>query len=233
VTRLATPIICLVTDRQRLCPDARTTTAEVAALERWIGAAIEAGVSMVHLREPDLDASALCALAERVGVRARESGTALVVNDRVDVAIAAGAVGVHLKADAPAAGRIRPLLPEGSLVGRSVHDEAGAADATADYLFFGTVHRTGSKPAGHPVAGLAGLSAAVAAARSTPVVAIGGVTVDGAAGCAAAGAAGVAGIGIFLPPARGDESRTLVDTVGRLRAAFATRGTAGPSDCVV
>jgi thiamine-phosphate pyrophosphorylase len=123
----------------------------------------------------------------------------VVVNDRLDVALAAGAHGVHLRGDSYPAARVRAVVPPGFLVGRSVHS-AGEAVAVAaaggvDYLVFGSVFATASK-AGQPPAGLPEL-AAVAAAVPVPVLAVGGVTVEHAGRVAQAGAAGAAAIGLF------------------------------------
>ena len=156
---LPRPCICLITDRHRLTPDARTERDELVALERLVVDACESEIDLIQLREKDLDARAYAALLVRVMSRA-PAGARLVVNDRVDVAHAAGAAGVHLPADAPSAGRVRALWP-GSIIGRSVHSAHEVAefaevteDRRPDYLIFGTVFSTASKPAGSPAARL-------------------------------------------------------------------------------
>jgi thiamine-phosphate pyrophosphorylase len=192
--------VCLVTDRRRTSPGARTTAAEIAGLEVLLDEAIEAGVDLIHVRERDLDAGRLRDLVVRL--MARASGrTRIVVGDRVDVAVAARADGVHVRGDGPDVRRVRGLLEDGALVGRSVHlgDPPGAGEG-ADYVIFGPVYQTASKPEGWHPAGVEGLRQAVAAGGR--VVAIGGITPDRVAACLAAGARGVAGIGIFLPPDR-------------------------------
>jgi thiamine-phosphate diphosphorylase len=192
----ASPVICLVTDRHRLAPDAGTEQA-VPALERFLDQAVETGVDLIQVRERDLDAGVLCRLVRRVVDRARGSGVRVVVNDRPDVALAAGADGVHLRGDSPAAARVRPLSP-GWIIGRSVHSsDAVEPDADADYLLFGSVFSTTSKPGLLP-SGVAPLTA-LAASSSRPVLAIGGITPDNARECRRAGAAGIAAIGAFLP----------------------------------
>jgi len=112
------------------------------------------------------------------------------------------------------------MVPGEFLVGRSVHSVgeamAAAADGGCDYLVFGTVFESQSKPAGHGVAGLGAL-AEVCAAVPLPVLAIGGMTVDRVPDIVRAGAAGLAAIGLF---AAGGE-RALRDTVGQIRLAFA------------
>jgi thiamine-phosphate pyrophosphorylase len=122
----------------------------------------------------------------------------VLVNDRLDVALACGADGVHLRADSMSAAAARRLAPPPFLLGRSVHsvDEAATA-GDVDYLLAGTVWATRSKPHGHPCLGLTGLEAIVRS-TSVPVVAIGGVTIDRARAARAVGAAGVAAIGLFM-----------------------------------
>jgi len=127
----------------------------------------------------------------------------VLVNDRLDVALAAGAHGVHLRGDSCSAARVRPLSPRGFVIGRSIHtaDEAArvVADGGLDYLVFGPVYETISKP-GRTPAGLDALRA-VAASTTIPVLAVGGVTRDRFASIGRAGAAGMAAIGLFASAA--------------------------------
>lgn len=221
MSRIVRPCVYLVTDRRRLAPDARTLRDELAALERWLEEALDARVDVVQVRERDLEAGTAKTLAARVTGQARGRDTAVLVNDRADVAMAAGAHGVHLRGDGPPVDRVRQLGGRGWLVGRSVHsrDEA-VAHRAADYLLFGTVFPGGSKPTGAPLAGLEALRAAVSASGGTPVIAIGGITPKRAALCAKAGATGVAGIGVFLPPGRAPTAMGVAPAVTALRAAF-------------
>jgi thiamine-phosphate diphosphorylase len=189
---LARPIICLVTDRRRL------PQPDEDALVRLVAHASAAGVNLVHIRERDLDDRRLLELTRRV-MTVVKAGTAVVVNDRTDVALAAGAAGVHLRADSVPADRLRRLVPEGFLIGRSVHsaaEAAKAADSGVDYVVMGTTFATASKEEGMPLAGIDGLADACRAGR-VPVLAIGGVTADNVREVAAAGAAGIAAIGLF------------------------------------
>ena len=95
---------------------------------------------LVHNTAANLEARLLCDLTRGVMARAAGTATRVVVNDRVDVAVAAAASGVHLRADAPAVQAIRDLLGGTRLIGRSVHSAAEAAQhSDADYLLFGTV----------------------------------------------------------------------------------------------
>ena len=202
------PVICVITDgRLRSVDDAAPWLARVAA-------AAQAGAHLIQVRERTLDDRALSMIVRRCrdvvqGTRAR-----VVVNDRLDVALACGADGVHLKSDSYPVRRAREITPRGFLVGRSVHSatEAAAAGQGADYLIFGTVFATASKPGRTPV-GTTALAAAVLA-TPVPILAVGGVTVDTAAAVARAGAAGIAAIGVFTGPTP-DDVATSVDRIAR------------------
>lgn len=211
--------ICLVTDRRQLSPDARTPREEVTALAHWLEEAVSAGVDLIHLRERDLPANLLCDLARAVAAAARGSRTRVVVNDRADVALAAGCDGVHLRGDGPPVARVRALGAGREatwLVGRSVHAiEEARTHADADYLLFGAVFESGPKPG-------RGVDALRQVVEAVPgdVIAIGGVTVARAAQCRAAGAAGVAAIRLFLPPGRTADAVGITTGVAQLRIAF-------------
>src|SRR5207247_1866179 len=121
--------------------------------------AVHAGVDLIQVRERDLEAAALAALVRDVLAAARGTPTRVVVNDRLDVALACGADGVHLRHDSVRAETVRTIAPAGFLVGRSVHDLAEAEGAgPVDYLIAGTVFPTPSKPAATPILGLDGLA---------------------------------------------------------------------------
>jgi len=160
------------------------------------------GVHLVQIRERDLDGGPLTRLVSACVDAIRGTRARVLVNDRFDVAVAAGAHGVHLRGDSFPAPRIRAYAPPGFLIGRSVHsasDAVMAADGDAvDYLIFGTVFESRSKP-DRVAAGLRELTA-VADATRIPVLAIGGMTSDRIADVMRAGAAGVAGISMFDMP---------------------------------
>jgi thiamine-phosphate diphosphorylase len=179
-------VILIVTDRRRR--DIVDQAAEAAA----------AGIDFLQIRERDLEAGALAAVTAAAVRVTRGSPTRVLVNDRLDVAIAAGADGVHLRADSIAAEAVRALAPRPFLVSRSVHsvNDARAAGPDVDFLVAGTVFPTRSKGPAHRLLGLDGLRA-ICAAVSVPVLAIGGVGEDRLDAIRAAGAAGVAGIGWF------------------------------------
>jgi thiamine-phosphate pyrophosphorylase len=196
--------ICLVTDRRRRSP------VEQAA------EAVDAGVDIIQIRERDIEAAELVALVTRVVRVARGSPTRVVVNDRLDVAMACNAHGVHLRGDSVAPARVREMVPPGFLVGRSVHqiDEAIAVAPHVDYLIAGTVFPTSSKPGRTELLGLSGL-ASIAAAVRVPVLAIGGIAVEHAGDLGAAGAAGIAAVSLFA-----DAERPIKEVIRPLRARF-------------
>jgi len=201
------PVICLVTGG-----------GPAKALLALIRDAALAGVDLIQVREPGLDDRTLVTLTRDAVDAARQTHCRVVVNDRVDIALAADAAGVHLRGASMSATRVRGVIDGSFLVGRSVHDRQealAAAQSGCDYLIFGTVFPSRSKPPGHPVAGLAQLHE-IATAVHIPVLAIGGISTENAAVAIAAGAAGVAGIELF----RSDVP--IASTVSCLRRSFDT-----------
>lgn len=193
-------ILCLVTDRRRLGAALRLGAGEWAdALRAQVFAAAAAGIDVVQLREPDMEAADLRRLAKALVADTRHTATRIVVNDRLDVALAAGAAGVHLKERSFSVQSARAITPAGFMIGRSVHEGAAQDFAnTADYVVAGTVLPTASKPA-VTCLGWVGLAALVRAATGTPVLAIGGIDLPSIPLVAASGAAGLAAIGAFIP----------------------------------
>lgn len=166
-----------------------------------IAAAVAGGADWVQLRERALPAGALLAWADEVAVAARAAGRAvkILVNRRVDVALATEADGVHLGFDAMAPGPARALLGAGRLVGVSAHapgELAGAAAEGADYAHLAPIFAPFSKPPERPALGLAALGAA--RASGLPVLAQGGIDAARARAAVHAGAAGVAVTGAVL-----------------------------------
>jgi len=154
----------------------------------------------IQIREKDLSARDLFELTRSVLAQPNPRGVKILVNTRIDVALAAGASGAHLPANSPAPLAWRAVTPPGFLLGVSCHAQEEVREAAgegADYVFFGPVFSPLSKPAQSPPVGLGGLSRAVAAAGKIPVLALGGITRANAAACIEAGAAGVAGISLF------------------------------------
>ena len=163
---------------------------------------LRAGVDLVQIREKDLTGRELMALVEEALGATRRPGrgdTAVVVNDRVDVALAAGAAGVHLGAHSMPAQVVRRFAPRPFVIGVSCHSlgEAMAAESGgADYLVLGPVFETPSKLGYGPPLGLEKLRNITSRIR-IPVLALGGITVDRIRPCLEAGASGIAGIRIF------------------------------------
>ncbi len=190
-------ILQLVTDRRRLAPGAGEPERVLCVLEQ-VGHAVDAGIDVVQVREHDLDARALAALVSQALALTRGTSTRLVVNERLDVALACGADGVHLRGISFTAARVRSLAGSGFLIGRSVRSVEEARDAgPVDYLLAGTVWPTPSKPEEHALLGPDGLRLIVDAVR-VPVLAIGGVDAGRLEALAATGAAGVAAIGAWM-----------------------------------
>jgi thiamine-phosphate pyrophosphorylase len=212
------PRLLLITDRRA----ARRPLAEAVAL------AVRGGVTGVQVREPDLAAGDLLALVRSVLPAARAGGAVVVVNDRIDVAIAAGADGVHLRRTSLPPAEARRILGPGALVGVSTHEEAEVAAAFADgadYVVFGPVFPTPSKE------GLLAPRGAdefrrVAAGAAGPVLALGGMDAVRAAGLGVRPPHGVAAIrailGVDDPEAA---ARALAAAIGFERAeGFEDRG---------
>lgn len=150
----------------------------------------------VHLRGHGLGGGELFRIGEALATRAEATGAFLLVNDRIDVALAVGANGVQLGRRSLPVDVARRVLGGAVTIGYSAHDaeEAGrAVDDGADFVFFGTVYPSATHP-GETPAGVPGLRAATAAV-SRPVLAIGGITPDRVREVMAAGAYGVAVLG--------------------------------------
>jgi thiamine-phosphate pyrophosphorylase len=221
------PVVCYVTDRKALpAPD------PIAALHSSIRRAVAAGVDWVQIREKDLPARELLALtkaaieaaAESRGARSRAAR--VIVNDRLDVALAAGAAGVHLgRESVPAAEVVRWCrsgnAPADFRIGVSCHsltDVQAAEAAGASYALFGPVFDTPSKrPFGAPQ-GIAKIAEACQAVR-IPVIAIGGVDEKNAVECLRVGAAGIAAIRLFQEERGGDLLAALISPLHERRVS--------------
>ena len=213
------PIICYVTDRRVL-----TNHGDLLPVIRR---AVAAGVDWIQIREKDLHSRELLALANEAVKAAGGSATKILVNDRLDIAIAAGAAGVHLAETSVPIGAVNTwrggaIYKDGKaqgggfLIGASCHsvESARATEKNgADYLFFGPVFATPSKAAHGAPQGINRL-AEVSASVKIPVIAIGGVSLENARECIAAGAVGVAAIRMF------QEAVELGELVARLRQGF-------------
>jgi thiamine-phosphate pyrophosphorylase len=199
--------LCYITDRLALEP---------APLLPRVEEAIGAGVDLVQIREKDLPTRPLLGLVAAAVEAARGRQTRILVNDRLDVALACGAAGVHLGTHSMPAGVVRQQVPPGFLVGVSCHslqDALAAESDGASYIVFGPVFETPSKLGYGPPLGLAKLRDA-ATQVSIPVLALGGVTVERVRACLEAGAAGIAGISIF------QKCESVAERVAELRIAI-------------
>ena len=177
-----------------------------------------AGLKAVQLREKDLAARDLLAVATSIRESTRGHGARFLVNDRADVALACGADGVQRTHTSLPVRALRAISPPSFLIGASVHSVAQAREAEAegaDFLVFGPVHDTPSKRAYGPPQGLSALSL-VTAAVDKPVLAVGGVTPARVAAILGAGAAGVAVISAILAADRPcDATKAFLDALGR------------------
>lgn len=203
------PILCYVTARRSL--PAAAPLDPLASLVRSLHAMASAGVDWIQIREKDLAARELATLTREALLRgkgtrteSRSAAMRILVNDRLDVALAERAGGVHLGENSlPVAEAQRLVEPHAFgadfLVGVSCHSLEAAKRAARDgasYLFFGPVFATPSKAAFGPSQGLGPL-AEVCRSVPIPVLAIGGITLENAASCFTAGARGIAAIRLF------------------------------------
>jgi thiamine-phosphate pyrophosphorylase len=209
-----------ITDRRQLSPD---PVERMRLLLERIRMAAAAGVDAIQLREKDLNARELTNLGLRAAETVRQANAAegsrrrtrLLINSRVDVAIASGADGVHLRSDDISAADARAIFSRAGatqpFIGVSCHTarEVGlAAGHGADFAVFGPVF---GKAGSENPAGIEGLVLASRAGMpSFPVLALGGVTAENAASCIYAGVAGIAGIRIF-------QNGNIMELVSRLR----------------
>jgi thiamine-phosphate pyrophosphorylase len=228
LSRPRAPLLCYVTDRRNLVPtetsEARRTFDTHKVLLEKIAPAAAAGIDWIQIREKDLSGKE-CSLLTREAARfvaspspggatnapisskaealSERVSTRIFVNDRLDVALAAKAGGVHLgeKSLPPEEARrlVKSFQREDFLIGVSCHSLEAASAAErggADYLFFGPMFATPSKAAYGAPQGLERL-AEVCRAAAAPVLAIGGITLENAADCFSAGASGIAAIRLF------------------------------------
>jgi thiamine-phosphate pyrophosphorylase len=210
----AAPLLYLVTDRH--ATGARPLPEVIALALDGLGRIVPAGAVAVQLREKDLDARRLLELARPLRAVTAARGARLFINDRVDVALAVGADGVHLGGGALTVDDVHALGP-GLAIAVSTHSVAEvvrhAADRRISFVVFGPVFETPSKRAHGPPLGLSALRAACA--TTAEVVAIGGVDPERAGACRAAGAAGIAVIRAVLAVPHPD--RAAADFLERLK----------------
>ena len=194
------PLLYIITDRH-----ATAGRPLAAVIERALAGAADAGVThgtvAVQLREKDLEARALLALARPLRAITDTYAAAFFINDRVDVALAAGADGVHLGGTSMRPADVAAIAPSlgTAISAHGAADLAPVADSTnLRFAVLGPIFETPSKRTmGNPL-GLDVLAATSATSSTVPVLAIGGITVDGARACVKAGAAGIACIRAIL-----------------------------------
>ncbi len=198
-----------ITDRRALEPH---------PLSERIAEAIAAGVDAIQIREKDLPARALAEITGRAVEDAHGKETRILINDRLDVAQALGAHGVHLGRQSLPARVVRAAVPADFLVGVSCHslEEALEAEqAGANYVLLGPIFETPSKKAFGPPLGITKLAEATRRVK-IPILALGGITLNDVRSCLDAGAAGIAGIRIF------QDCDSLEARVKQLRATIAS-----------
>ena len=199
---LSEPILYLIT-RGVSTEATRRDSPEFQNILAQVSAAVEAEIDLIQIREKNLTARVLFELTERVAEFTRNSSTRLLVNDRADIAVGAGAGGVHLTTQSLDVAVVRKTFGGDVLIGASTHSlaEATAArKAGADFVVFGPVFETESKAQyGEPM-GLEKLAEVTRVLCGFPVLALGGINTVNAAECLSVGASGVAGISLFSDP---------------------------------
>jgi thiamine-phosphate pyrophosphorylase len=222
------PILCYVTDGRALeaapaasdlSPGEPSLPLRVRSLRASIRRAVAAGIDWIQIREKDLEVRSLVELVRFAVAEARSASTKVLVNDRLDVALAAGAAGVHLGENSlPVESASEWRRSAGRLdfrIGVSCHslESARAAErGGADYIFFGPVFATPSKASFGSPQGIERLRE-VCATVEIPVLAIGGVSAENAPACVEAGAAGIAAIRPFQDARNSEEIAALIDTL--------------------
>ena len=183
--------LLLVTDRHQVRGRALSTVLQHA---------IEAGVQAIQLRERDLSTGELLSLAREIQNMTASSSVSLIINDRVDLAMALDLPGVHLRADSLSARAVRRMVGPAQLIGVSTHsaeDVRRAGRDGADYVVLGPIFDTPSKRSFGPPLGLDLLREACCHSP-IPIFAIGGITCDRVREVRQAGAYGVAVMGALL-----------------------------------
>jgi thiamine-phosphate pyrophosphorylase len=192
---------------------------------RTIAEAIDGGADVVQLREKEMSTREMIQLGQALRELTRQRQVLFVVNDRLDVALAVEADGVHVGQDDMPAKLARQLVGPEMIVGVSattLAEAIAAADDGADYLGVGPIYPTGTKPDAAPATGLA-LVTTAKRATGLPIVAIGGIGPANAAEVIAAGADGVAVISAIVgQPDPRAAARQIRETVERAKSGRET-----------
>lgn len=225
-TQGSPPRVMLVTDRRRLTAALGIPDADwEGVLTEQIRGALAGGVDVVQVREPDLAAAQLSHFLRTLFQNVADCRARIVVNDRVDVALAVGAGGVHLPERGLPVASVRRLLGDRPMrAGRSVHGIREAARSReADYLIAGSIGASRSHPGG-AVLGWEGFRDAAAAAGRTPVFGIGGLGAGDVEQILQSGGSGLAAIGWFVPPSgHRDLAGFVQQRASELRLVFDSR----------
>ena len=213
------PLIYLITSGKTT---ARTTpvTEDFSSILQLVQAAVAAQIDLVQIREKNLSASVLYQLATTAAGITKGSASKLLINDRSDIAAAAGADGAHLTTTSLPTNIVRQAFGDNFLIGVSTHslDEATLARrGGADFVVFGPVFETASKQEYGEPQGLTSLAGVCAELSPFPVLALGGVARGNVADCIRAGARGVAAISMLQQPDR------LADIADGIRRSFGVR----------
>ncbi len=216
---LQTPTTYLITNGATTERTTTPTSDEFTRVLALVERAVSAGITLIQLREKELPARTLYDLTVRAAQITAGSATRLLVNDRADVARAAGADGVHLTTRSLEARIVRRTLGHDFLIGVSTHSLAEAStarDEGADFATFGPIFETPSKRGyGAPV-GLGALNEAARALAPFPLLALGGIALGDVHQVLQAGARGVAAIRLF------SDAHDLTDTLRAIEGAALT-----------
>jgi len=206
------PLIYLITSGETT--DRTTPAAEdYSNVLRLVRAAVVARIDLIQIREKNLSASVLYQLATSAAGITRGSATKLLINDRSDIAAAAGADGVHLTTSSLPTAVVRQSFGDDFLIGVSTHslEEARLArQGGADFAVFGPVFNTASKKEFGEPPGLTGLASVCSELSPFPILALGGVMIGNVAECIHAGARGVAAIRMLQ---QSDQLADIVDEI--------------------
>jgi thiamine-phosphate pyrophosphorylase len=218
------PIIYLITSGATTKATTPKTD-DFARILAIVEASVASQIPLLQLREKQLSARVLFQLATEAVRITRDTSTRLLVNDRADIARAAGADGVHLTTHSLPAGVVRETYGSEFLIGVSTHslEEAHAARRQeANFAVFGPVFETESKVGLGDPQGLEKLKEVATELKDFPILAIGGVSLDNVADCFVAGASGVAAIRLF------SDAKHLGNIIEEIRGLFRSSDTREP-----
>jgi thiamine-phosphate pyrophosphorylase len=199
---LPQPILYLITEGATT-PGTTPASEEFTRILALVSAAVAARISLIQIREKNLNARLLYQLTLRAATLTRGSATRLLVNDRADIARAAGADGVHLTTQSLDAKVLRRAFGPDFLIGVSTHSLAqarAARESGADFATFGPIFETPAKRIYGPPVGLLKLGEAARALAPFPLLALGGLTREHAGQALRAGVHGIAAIRLFSDP---------------------------------